>query len=192
PRGRRQRGDTGWQGGGPTDLPDLCHSDDDHGVGARIDGELRRLAHVRGPDREKRRHQGHRGDGDVGDDGPARERGPRLGRPGERRGLAEPGPHRYGEALPHQASIAPVRAAGRPPGDVARSAKRMTRSHAIAGWASAFASGGGRQRRTALPTVPLMDALVRIDNVTKRYDSDGQPAVDGVSLEIAPGEAVAV
>jgi len=28
--------------------------------------------------------------------------------------------------------------------------------------------------------------------VTKRYDNDGQPAVDDVSLEIAPGEAVAV
>jgi putative ABC transport system ATP-binding protein len=37
-----------------------------------------------------------------------------------------------------------------------------------------------------------MDALVRIDNVTKRYDHDGQPAVDRVSLELAPGEAVAV
>ena len=37
-----------------------------------------------------------------------------------------------------------------------------------------------------------MDALVRIDNVTKRYDDDGQPAVDDVSLEIARGEAVAV
>ena len=37
-----------------------------------------------------------------------------------------------------------------------------------------------------------MDALVRIDNVTKRYDKDGQPAVDGVSLDVAPGEAVAV
>ena len=37
-----------------------------------------------------------------------------------------------------------------------------------------------------------MDALVRIDNVTKRYDNDGRPAVDGVSLEVAPGEAVAV
>jgi sulfate transport system ATP-binding protein len=36
-----------------------------------------------------------------------------------------------------------------------------------------------------------MDALVRIDHVTKRYD-DGQPAVDDVSLELAPGEAVAV
>jgi putative ABC transport system ATP-binding protein len=37
-----------------------------------------------------------------------------------------------------------------------------------------------------------MDALVRIGQVTKRYDSDGQPAVDGISLEIAAGEAVAV
>jgi putative ABC transport system ATP-binding protein len=37
-----------------------------------------------------------------------------------------------------------------------------------------------------------MDALVRISQVTKRYDSDGQPAVDGVSLDLAPGEAVAV
>ena len=69
---------------------------------------------------------------------------------------------------------------------------RMTRYHARAGRGGAFASGGGRRRRPALPTVPLMDALVRIDDVTKRYDSDGQPAVDGVSLEIAPGEAVAV
>jgi putative ABC transport system ATP-binding protein len=37
-----------------------------------------------------------------------------------------------------------------------------------------------------------MDALVRITQVTKRYDNDGQPAVDDVSLELAPGEAVAV
>jgi len=37
-----------------------------------------------------------------------------------------------------------------------------------------------------------MDALVRISQVTKRYDSDGQPAVDGVSLVLASGEAVAV
>jgi putative ABC transport system ATP-binding protein len=37
-----------------------------------------------------------------------------------------------------------------------------------------------------------MDALVRISQVTKRYNSDGQPAVNGVSLELAPGEAVAV
>jgi putative ABC transport system ATP-binding protein len=37
-----------------------------------------------------------------------------------------------------------------------------------------------------------MDALVRISQVTKRYDKDGRPAVDSVSLEIAPGEAVAV
>jgi putative ABC transport system ATP-binding protein len=37
-----------------------------------------------------------------------------------------------------------------------------------------------------------MDALVRISQVTKRYDNDGQPAVDNVSLAVAPGEALAV
>jgi len=37
-----------------------------------------------------------------------------------------------------------------------------------------------------------MDALIRLDEVTKRYDGDAAPAVDGVSLQIAPGEAVAV
>src|SRR5450432_2232825 len=37
-----------------------------------------------------------------------------------------------------------------------------------------------------------MDALVRVDDVSKVYDSDGRPAVDGVSLEIEAGEAVAV
>ena len=37
-----------------------------------------------------------------------------------------------------------------------------------------------------------MDALIRLDEVTKRYDGDAVPAVDGVSMQIAPGEAVAV
>jgi putative ABC transport system ATP-binding protein len=37
-----------------------------------------------------------------------------------------------------------------------------------------------------------MDALIRLDEVTKRYDSTAAPAVDGVSMQIAPGEAVAV
>jgi putative ABC transport system ATP-binding protein len=37
-----------------------------------------------------------------------------------------------------------------------------------------------------------MDALVRIEQVTKSYDDDGRPALDGVSLEIAPGQAVAI
>ena len=37
-----------------------------------------------------------------------------------------------------------------------------------------------------------MDALVQINEVTKRYDGAGQPAVDGITLEVAPGEAVAV
>jgi putative ABC transport system ATP-binding protein len=37
-----------------------------------------------------------------------------------------------------------------------------------------------------------MDALLQINDVTKRYDGSGQPAVDGITLEITPGEAVAV
>ena len=37
-----------------------------------------------------------------------------------------------------------------------------------------------------------MDALIEVSDVTKRYDNDGQPAVDGVTLEVAAGEAVAV
>jgi putative ABC transport system ATP-binding protein len=37
-----------------------------------------------------------------------------------------------------------------------------------------------------------MEALIRLHEVTKRYDSDAAPAVDGVSMQIAPGESVAV
>jgi len=37
-----------------------------------------------------------------------------------------------------------------------------------------------------------MEPLVLLSNVTKRYDNDGHPAVDGVTLQVAPGEAVAV
>jgi putative ABC transport system ATP-binding protein len=37
-----------------------------------------------------------------------------------------------------------------------------------------------------------MDALVRLEDVTKRYDGDGRPALDRVSLEIEAGEAVAI
>ena len=37
-----------------------------------------------------------------------------------------------------------------------------------------------------------MDALVQLSDVTKRYDHDGAAAVAHVSLEVAPGEAVAV
>jgi putative ABC transport system ATP-binding protein len=37
-----------------------------------------------------------------------------------------------------------------------------------------------------------MDALVQLSEVSRRYDSDGHPAVDGVTLAIGPGEAVAV
>ena len=37
-----------------------------------------------------------------------------------------------------------------------------------------------------------MDALVHIENLTKRYNGSGQPALDGVGLRIAPGEAAAI
>ena len=37
-----------------------------------------------------------------------------------------------------------------------------------------------------------MDALVQINEVTKRYDGSQRPAVEAISLEIAAGEAVAV
>jgi putative ABC transport system ATP-binding protein len=37
-----------------------------------------------------------------------------------------------------------------------------------------------------------MEALVRIERVTKSYDSDGRSALDGLSLEVAAGEAVAI
>jgi putative ABC transport system ATP-binding protein len=37
-----------------------------------------------------------------------------------------------------------------------------------------------------------MESLVQISKVTKRYDNDGHPAVDDITLQIAAGEAVAV
>jgi putative ABC transport system ATP-binding protein len=47
-------------------------------------------------------------------------------------------------------------------------------------------------RSLSAPYVLAMDALVQINDVTKRYDGSEQPAVDGITLEIAAGEAVAV
>ena len=37
-----------------------------------------------------------------------------------------------------------------------------------------------------------MDTLVQVSNVTKTYDNDGAPAVAHVSMEVGPGESVAV
>ena len=37
-----------------------------------------------------------------------------------------------------------------------------------------------------------MNALVQLTDVTKRYDSDAAPAVDEVSIAVAPGEAVSI
>jgi ABC-type nitrate/sulfonate/bicarbonate transport system ATPase subunit len=36
------------------------------------------------------------------------------------------------------------------------------------------------------------DPLIQLSDVTKRYDDDGQPALQEVSFEVAPGEAVAI
>jgi putative ABC transport system ATP-binding protein len=49
-------------------------------------------------------------------------------------------------------------------------------------------TGAGRAPGRPRPA----DALVSIGEVTKRYVSSGRPALDGVSLEVARGEAVAV
>jgi putative ABC transport system ATP-binding protein len=49
-------------------------------------------------------------------------------------------------------------------------------------------TGAGRAPGRPQPA----DALVSIGEVTKRYASSGRPALDGVSLEVARGEAVAV
>ena len=35
-----------------------------------------------------------------------------------------------------------------------------------------------------------MDTLIRLDDVRKRYDNGGRPALDGVRLEVAADEAV--
>jgi len=45
---------------------------------------------------------------------------------------------------------------------------------------------------SAVPGLPGTDALIGLDDVTKRYGGDATPAVDGVSMQIAPGESVAV
>jgi putative ABC transport system ATP-binding protein len=37
-----------------------------------------------------------------------------------------------------------------------------------------------------------MNALIELNDVTKRYDGTGRPALDGIGLEIAAGEAVAI
>ena len=37
-----------------------------------------------------------------------------------------------------------------------------------------------------------MDALIRPGELTKRYDGDAAPVVDGVSMQLTPGDTVAV
>jgi len=44
----------------------------------------------------------------------------------------------------------------------------------------------------AVPSSSRIDALIRLEDVTKRYDGDAAPAVHAVRMQITPGEAVAV
>jgi putative ABC transport system ATP-binding protein len=44
----------------------------------------------------------------------------------------------------------------------------------------------------AVPSSSRIDALIRLEDVTKRYDGDAAPAVHAVGMQITPGEAVAV
>jgi len=44
----------------------------------------------------------------------------------------------------------------------------------------------------ALPSSSRMDALIGLEDVTKRYDGDAAAAVHGVGMQISPGESVAV
>ena len=60
----------------------------------------------------------------------------------------------------------------------------------MTGWGPEITDRGRRGRGVAGPSVPGMDALIRLCEITKRYP--GQAAVTGVSLDIAAGEAVAV
>ena len=55
-----------------------------------------------------------------------------------------------------------------------------------------FASCDRRSDQAPGRTVPGMDTLVRLTDVSKRYDSDGSPAVAHVSIEVARGESVAI
>jgi putative ABC transport system ATP-binding protein len=48
-----------------------------------------------------------------------------------------------------------------------------------------WAGGGDAAEQPAEP-------LIQLSDVTKRYEDDGQPALAEVSLEVAPGEAVAI
>jgi putative ABC transport system ATP-binding protein len=68
----------------------------------------------------------------------------------------------------------------------------MTAATGSAGCGSRFRHRGRRGNRTRGPTVPDMDALVQLENVTKRYDNGAAPAVADISLAVAPGEAVAI
>jgi hypothetical protein len=51
---------------------------------------------------------------------------------------------------------------------------------------------GGDDGSCSAAYVLAIDALIQINDVTKRQDRSGQPTVDRVTLEIAPDEAMAV
>src|SRR5215469_5907890 len=79
----------------------------------------------------------------------------------------------------------------RPPGGFGSIARMTGRGKSTSAAGELHLPGDASRDRAGL-TLPGMDALIELEEVTKRYDSDAAPAVDGVSLQIAPGEAVAV
>jgi putative ABC transport system ATP-binding protein len=61
-----------------------------------------------------------------------------------------------------------------------------------AGYGTQLASGGGRDGGGRGRSVPGMDTLVQLTDVSKKYDSDGSPAVAHVSMQVSRGESVAI
>src|SRR5262249_61817376 len=102
------------------------------------------------------------------------------------------GQERPALALAHQLIVSRGSPAWHRPRGRDRSASRTTCQAKAGRRGGQVASRGRGAPGPGGPSLPGMDALIRLDEVTKRYDSDAAPAVDSVSLQITPGDAVAV
>src|SRR5215469_16378327 len=68
----------------------------------------------------------------------------------------------------------------------------MTRARVSADSVTTSQQRGGRGAEGRAATFAVMDTLVQLENVTKRYDGAPGAAVDNVSMRIDAGEAVAI